>query len=468
MVALDEVHGWLERELPSLLQDYGVPAASVAVMVGGQRRTVASGVLNLNTGVEATTDAVFQIGSVTKVFTATLVMQLVDEGLLSLDDTVQSVLPGFRIADEDASRQVTVRHLLTHTSGFEGDIFTDTGDGADYLERYVELLATAPQLFPVGEQFSYNNAGICVLGRIVEVLRGAPFDECFRAQLLDPLGLDFASLNAAEAILHRAAVGHIAGQAPTADGAGQLAATPVWAMARSNAPAGSMLAMRAEDLLTFARMHLDAGRSADGHQVLSPESVAAMQQIQVKLPVIGWGGSWGLGWDVTETPEGTVIGHDGSTIGQSSTFRVIPGSDAAFAVLTNGGQMKGFIAALSRRLLADLAGIAPSEPIQPAPGAKPPLNRERFVGRYGSSTVEHQVFWSQEGESLRLRSTPLGELAELGEEATEVELVTWRGDTLIPLTPDRGRYPLIAFLGDDGSGRAEYLHSGRADRRVRA
>ena len=103
MAALDEVHGWLERELPSLLQEYGVPAASVAVMVGEQRRTVASGVLNLETGVEATTDAVFQIGSVTKVFTATLIMQLVDEGLLSLDDTVQSVLPGFRVADAEAS-----------------------------------------------------------------------------------------------------------------------------------------------------------------------------------------------------------------------------------------------------------------------------------------------------------------------------------------------------------------------------
>ena len=82
-------------------------------------------------------------------------------------------------------------------------------------------------------------------------------------------------------------------------------------------------------------------------------SVAAMQRPQVALPDIGWGKAWGLGWDVTAAPEGTVIGHDGSTIGQSSTFRVIPGRDAAFAVLTNGGQMKGLIAALSRRLFAD-------------------------------------------------------------------------------------------------------------------
>lgn len=468
MAALDTIQSWLERELPPLLRKHGVPGASVAVMSGDQRCAVAAGVLNLETGVEATTDSVFQIGSVTKVFTATLVMQLVEEDLLSLDDTVQSVLPGFRVADAEASRLITVRHLLTHTSGFEGDIFTDTGDGADCLERYVELLATAPQLFPVGEQFSYNNAGICVLGRIVEVLRGAPFDESFRAHLLDPLGLDFASLNAAEAILHRAAVGHIAAPGPSEGDASQLTVAPVWAMARSNAPAGSMLAMRAEDLLTFARMHLDAGRSATGHRVLSPESVAAMREAQVELPGIGWGTAWGIGWDLAETADGTIIGHDGGTIGQSSTFRVIPGNDAAFAVLTNGGQMKGLIAELSSRLFTDLAGIAPSEPIEPAPDAAPPQNYERFVGRYGSSTVEHEVLWSEEDASLRLRSTPLGELADLGEEVTEVELVIWRGDTLIPLTPERGRYAPIAFLGDDGSGRAEYLHSGRADRRVSA
>lgn len=130
--------------------------------------------------------------------------------------------------------------------------------------------------------------------------------------------------------------------------------------------------------------------------------------------------------------------------------------------------MKGLIAALSRRLFADLAGIAPAEPIEPAHDAKPPVNRERYIGRYGSSTVEHEVFWSEEHASLRLRSTPLGELAELGDEVTEVELVTWRGDTLIPTSSERGRFAPIAFLGDDGSGRAEYLHSGRADRRVSA
>ena len=97
--------------------------------------------LNKDTGVEATTDSVFQIGSITKVWTATVAMQLVDEGLLDLDAPVADVLPELRLADPDVAKRVTMRHLLTHTSGIDGDVFTDTGRGDDCLEKYVAQLA---------------------------------------------------------------------------------------------------------------------------------------------------------------------------------------------------------------------------------------------------------------------------------------------------------------------------------------
>ncbi len=93
--------------------------------------------LSTATGVEVTPDSLFQIGSITKVWTATLVMQLVDEGGLDLDAPVVEALPGFRVADPDVTRTVTMRHLLTHTSGIDGDVFTDTGRGDDCVERYV-------------------------------------------------------------------------------------------------------------------------------------------------------------------------------------------------------------------------------------------------------------------------------------------------------------------------------------------
>ena len=101
----------------------------------------AYGVLNKVTGVETTTDSVFQIGSITKVYTATVAMQLVDEGLLELDAPIVDVLPELRLADDEVTKQVTMRHLLSHTSGIDGDVFTDTGRGDDCLEKYVAQLA---------------------------------------------------------------------------------------------------------------------------------------------------------------------------------------------------------------------------------------------------------------------------------------------------------------------------------------
>ena len=148
MTKLDEVGAWIRNRLPGLLAEHEVPAAGVAVLAGGEVVDAAAGLLSTATGVEATPDALFQIGSITKVWTATLVMQLVDEGLVALEDPVAAHLPGFALADEDAAQRLTVGQLLSHTAGFEGDVFTDTGRGDDALERYVATLGDVAQLFP--------------------------------------------------------------------------------------------------------------------------------------------------------------------------------------------------------------------------------------------------------------------------------------------------------------------------------
>jgi CubicO group peptidase (beta-lactamase class C family) len=180
MPHLDDISAWITEKLPALLAEHKVPGAAVGVYAAGEVFDFASGVLSHATGVEATADSVSQIGSITKTWTATLVMQLADEGLLDLDAAVARYLPDFRLADGDAASTLTVRQLLCHTAGFEGDIFTDTGWNDDCVQRYVETLAAAPQLFPPGEMFSYNNAGYCVLGRVIEVPREKPFDQALR------------------------------------------------------------------------------------------------------------------------------------------------------------------------------------------------------------------------------------------------------------------------------------------------
>ena len=120
MSTLDEVKSWLAEQLPALIEKYDVPGAAVAVLAGGEVVDGAAGVLNKATGVEATADSLFQIGSITKLWTSTLVMQLVDEGKVDLDVPVRTYLPEFKIGDEAAAAQITTRQLLNHTVRLRG------------------------------------------------------------------------------------------------------------------------------------------------------------------------------------------------------------------------------------------------------------------------------------------------------------------------------------------------------------
>jgi CubicO group peptidase (beta-lactamase class C family) len=462
MSKLTEVQAWLDGQLPSLLKKYEVPGAAWAVLLGDQVVDGAAGLLSKATGVEATADSVFQIGSITKLWTSTLVMQLVDGGKVDLDAPVRDYLPGFRIADESAAERITVRHLLNHTAGFEGDIFTDTGVGDDCLEKYVATLKGVPQLFPPGEQFSYNNAGYCVLGRLVEVLREKPYDVCLREHLASPLGLTHTATSPYEAIMFRAAVGHVEME----PGAGYVPA-PVWALARSNAPAGAMLAMRARDLVAFARMHLEDGRAADGTQVLAPGTAARMQDRQVGLPDLGlMGSSWGLGFERFDTPAGAIIGHDGSTIGQGAFLRMVTGSGVAVALLTNGGDAVSLYRDVMGQALGELAHV--SLPPLPVPPANPQrIDAARYAGTYSAEVFDLTVSQDADGR-IWIEQTPKGVFVEMGGKVERHELVHYRDDMLIPVEADRGMHMPHAFLGDDGHGHSLYLHLGRAVRRAGA
>jgi len=448
------VGAWLEQEFAGLVAGHGVPGAVVAVLADGRVHEAAGGVTSRLTGVEATPDSVFQIGSITKVWTTTLLMQCVDDGLLDLDLPIRTYLPDFAIADEAAAAAITTRQLLRHTSGFEGDIFTDTGRGEDAVEKYVATLADLPQIARPDEVFSYNNTGFVVAGRILEVLRGKPFNEVLAERLAGPLGLERFAPTAFEAVRFRAATGHVDG----ADGA--LEAAPVWALATSNSPAGAMLAMQPRDLLAFVQMHLAGGVTADGSRVLSAGSVAAMQATQVAVPRLGGMGThWGLGWEIFETPEGRVIGHDGGTIGQAAFLRVVPEAGVAVACLTNGGNVFGLYTDVVERVIRDLTGI--QLPQRPVPPAEPePFDATRYLGRY-SDTIYDVVVSQAEDGTVWLDRTPKDIIAEIGEKPFRTQLVRLADDSLISVESTYGVHLTHAFIGDAGDGRAKYIHYGR-------
>lgn len=441
---------------------YGVPGATLAVLTPDGVVEAAHGVINKRTGVEATPDAVHQIGSISKVWTATLVMQLVDEGLVDLDAPVTTYLPGFRISEESVSRQVTVRHLLTHTSGIDGDLFLDTGRGDDAVARYVEAMAELSPVHPIGAAMSYCNSGYTLLGHLVATLRGGTWEQVVRERLFAPLGLQRAGTLPEEALLHRAFVGHALppGTDPAALGeawADAQVPVPVWGISRSAGPAGLIHATSAE-VLAFARLHLSGGLAPDGTRLLSEESVRAMQVPQVPVPD-RWtlGTHWGLGWFLDTWDGHPVYGHDGATLGQNSFLRVLPDSGVAISLGANGGRMRELFEALLARLVPELAGHEVRELLQ-ASGQALPADAEQWAGTYSRLGVAFDVELVEEGLRVVMRTTatPPGG----GELPPPVELMLRHavGDAYVTRLPGATvDVPVVFFRV--GSGTA-YLHLG--------
>ncbi|MFK8906879.1 serine hydrolase domain-containing protein [Streptomyces sp. YS-3] len=367
---------WQAR-LDTLRAKHHVPGASLALLVDGNVHELASGVLHRGTGVEVTTGSVFQMGSIAKVYTATLIMQLAESGALDLDAPVVDVLPEFSVSDPDATRAITTCQLLSHTGGLTCDFTYDSGRGDDCLATYVEAAKGVALDCPPGTAISYSSVGYNVLGRIIEVVTGKVWDQALKDLLLTPLGLTHTMTLPEEALRFRAAMGHLGepGQDPEP--------APQWdMMPRSAGPYGRVIAT-AGDLARLARMHLAGGVAEDGTRVLSEKTVALMQHRVVDCPdkwTVSSDG-WGLGWTLYDWNGIPGYGHDGASIGQYGYLRVVPSAGVAVALLTNGGGAREVYAALYRELLAELAGVTMPEPFAP-PAQPPTVDFTPLVGTY--------------------------------------------------------------------------------------
>lgn len=403
--------------LRELIDEHQVPGAQVAVLDNGEIHDEAAGVLSTHTRVETTTDAIFKIGSITKLWTATLVQQLVDEGALDLDRPLRTYLPGFRLSDAEATATVTARHLLTHTSGIAPSHVTATNS----IEEFVTALAGEEHLLPPGTVHSYSNTGFVVLGRLMEVLRDKPFHDVLRDHLVTPLGLHTVATDVYEAILHRAAVGHV-----------QTTPTKKWAVSLQTAPSGSHLAMSARDLLTFVRHHL------------TDPTLAALREPQLDVPDFGEGVvGWGLAWMLFGNG---VLGHTGVSKGQKAFLRVVPATGRAVAVLTNSTN--------GVPLAHDIfyaAGIETAPP--PVPPANPAPIDDWMCGTYRNPLYDITL----DGTSLTYRAR-----TELFPGKPRAEVVRL-GDRTIITTAS---HEVMSLIGSDEHGRAKYLHNGAAAYRI--
>jgi CubicO group peptidase (beta-lactamase class C family) len=459
--ALSDRQDEIGSRLAELATEYGVPGAALAVASGAETVTAATGVLSTVTGYPVTVDSWFQIGSITKLFTSSLVMQLADEGAVDPEEPIRRYLADFSVGDPEADATITVRNLLTHSSGIQGDYFADFGRGDDAVARYVASLAQIGSVHRPGEMFSYCNSGFSVLGRLLEVVRGKRFDDILTERLFAPLGISGGTL-ADQAMLGRAAVGHVEDK-----GGGPSRPASAWALPYASGPAGATPFMDPAGLVSFARMHLEGGTTEDGTALLSREAVAGMQERRYPAPgqpQRAIGSSW-----ILETWGGdTVIGHTGGTLGQYAFFRVHPASRTVTVLLTNGPGAGRLNRALIEPLLTELTGLpAPELPVPPAD--PPAVDLDAAIGRYR----HHGVLVTVERSGAGLRMSTLPEDAGVLAEVTEPEvhdLVPVRTvdgvDVYVTADQTEGVHIPVAFLAAGGRP-AHHLHSGgRAFARV--
>ncbi|HEX9890190.1 MAG TPA: serine hydrolase domain-containing protein [Nitriliruptorales bacterium] len=447
----------LGKLVEELAARHEVVGASVAVLAGGDVAVATSGTANLRTGVPVTPETVFQIGSVTKVYTATLVMQLVGEGLIDLDEPVASYVPGLRLGPDGAEHEVTVAHLLSHSSGLFGDVFADFGRGEQaclaLLDRLVELEAVAPP----GRFVSYCNAGYVVLGRIVELLTQRPYHMAWRERLTGPIGADDTVVLPEEAILRPVAIGHLVDPGDARSGPRPA---PVWSLSAAQAAAGALPCATAVDLVRFARLHLDDGAAESGERVLAAHAARAMRAPTAPLPLpVGDLHAWGLGWMLMDHDGTPAYGHQGATIGNNASLHVLPDQHGAMAILTNGGRgWSRFHHGLLDAFLEELAGALLTVAPQPRADTSD-VDVDALLGTFRNPLFQHTIRRDADGGLVydTEQLTPVHGAPDRSARGKPARVID--DQRLLLGHPDRdGPGEVAALFDPDGDGRYQRLH----------
>ncbi|MFD4399267.1 serine hydrolase domain-containing protein [Kitasatospora sp. NPDC058397] len=368
----------LQHRLDTLARTHRVPGAQVVLDTGSEVVALHTGVADAATGAPFTGDTVVPVGSLTKPYTAALVMLLADDGDLDLDDRVADHLPELR-----RMPAVTIRQLLSHTGGLP------TGPDSDAAARttaahYLSSVCTAGDaLFPPGTDFSYSNAGYVAAGRLVETVTGMPWHEAVAALLLEPLGTVPVFVDAS-APARPVAAGH-------ALNAATGRARPVRQnLAPLEAPAGALLASAA-DLAALG------GALVGRAKALPPAVAEEMRRPQPGARPGALADGWGPGLALYQQDGRLWCGHDGNAMGTSCHLRADPDSGVVVAFAGNSGTAT----ALWRELaadLAELAGVRVPAAIAPV-GAGEPAPLPECAGTYRNGSIRYRVEPAGDGSS---------------------------------------------------------------------
>ncbi|MBA3694518.1 MAG: serine hydrolase [Acidobacteria bacterium] len=198
-------------ELMKIYQSYGQFNGAALVAENGKViYKKGLGLANMEWNIPNETDTKFRLGSITKQFTAALILQLVEQGKIKLDGNVSDYLPDYR---KDVGDRVTIHHLLTHTSGIpsytnQPRFFEDVSRNPFVVADFVKKYTSGDLEFEPGSKFSYNNSGYFLLGAIIEKVTGKPYEQVLKENILDPLGMKNTGYDHFDAVLSKRASGY--------------------------------------------------------------------------------------------------------------------------------------------------------------------------------------------------------------------------------------------------------------------
>jgi CubicO group peptidase (beta-lactamase class C family) len=351
----DERFEAVARVVYGKMAEHKVPGVALGVFKDGQTLTRGFGIANLESPEQRVTpDTLFPLASLSKTVAATAIMRLVEQGKVRLDAPVQTYLPTFRVLDPVASREVTVRHLLTHTPGWEGQL-TAADHGLFSLEFFADSLKELPQLAPPGAVWSYNNAGFTLAGRVIEVASGSDIHTALRDLVFRPLGMTRAFTRMGDVVSYAFTQGHRTTQVGSIE--------VVRPFALSNSVTAGGVAMSLSDLMSYARFHLgETGTARAG--VLSRESLDEMRRPQLVKNATS--DEMGIGWHLRRVGGVQTLMHGGTAgAGHRLLVELVPERGLAFAILTNQSDGWRVVEAAERAILRayESVALAPNQPI---------------------------------------------------------------------------------------------------------
>jgi len=296
-------------------------AVTLAARNGKVVHHAAHGLADVDTQRQMKKDTMFWIASMTKPITATAVLILQDDGKLSVDDPASKYLPAFKnsklASGEPPSRPVTIRDLMTHTSGVAGP---GRMEGQPTLAEIAENIATRPLQFEPGSKWKYGN-GLTVCGRIIEIVSGKSYQDFLAERIFKPLGMKDTTFYPDAEQRKRFATLYQPGK----DGK-PFEPAVAWFVSydpqvrRAPNPSGG-LASTTSDLFRFYQAILNGGE-LDGRRIVSENAVKQMTTIHTGDLVTGFtpGNGWGLGWCVVRHPQGVTDMLKPGTFGHGGAF----------------------------------------------------------------------------------------------------------------------------------------------------